>query len=331
MKVFYYFKVLFTLIREFRTQEKFNKEYLFPKIKSLESECNGFFTSEQLFKIKKYYGLYIPAIISSQIKYIYSQKLTEIERKRASLFGILTPLYDDIFDLESLSEENYRQITLDPNEHQASSFQTRVVKTLQKEIIKLAKNPEDYINACKRVLECQLNSKLQANNNLNLDQLEKITYDKGGYSMILYHHLVDHNMTPSMYELLYCIGCNYQLSNDVFDIYKDVRDGIYTIPNTCNDFSTLKRTIYQLISMQNTKLRQLGLPAIQTNRLLFSLNLVNARTIVALNYFIKSFPSISSEPFEYWKSKNRSELIIDMEKPINAIKWIWNTYKCAEY
>ena len=331
MKAFTFPKVIYILLKELRTQRKFNQKYLTSKIKSLEAECDGHFSAEQLFKIKKYYSLFIPTLICSQLKYIYSEELSNTERMRATLFGILTPLYDDIFDLESLSDEEYKQITVQPEDYQATTFQTKVIRQLQSELILNAFDREAYLNACKRVLQSQIQSKKQSDPNLDIQDMERITYDKGGHSLILYHHLLNHTLSPEVESFLYAIGSAYQLSNDVFDIYKDVRDGIRTLPNTCVDYAILKKKFLAGISLQNTALRSLGISSKKTSHLLISLNLVNARTIVALDHLSISYPSLPPDPFSFWKSKARHELIIDMEKPIHIIKWIRYIYSSPDY
>lgn len=331
MKALTFFKVIFTLLRELRVQRKFNQEYLIPKIKSLEATCDGHFTPEQLFKIKNYYSLFIPTLICSQLKYIYNDELSNTERMRTTLFGILTPLYDDIFDLESLSDSEYKQITLQPNEYRATTFQTKVVRQLQSELILTAFDREAYLNACQQVLEAQIQSKKQSDTNLQIHDLERITFDKGGYSLILYHHLLDHTLNPQVESLLYTTGSAYQLSNDVFDIYKDVRDGIRTLPNTSANFAILTKKFQATISAQNTAIRRLDIASKKMSHLSISLNLVNARTMVALDHLAKSYPSLPPDPFDYWKSKGRHELTIDMEKPLSIIKWIRYSYSTPDY
>jgi len=331
LKAFTFCKVLFALLKEFRTQQKFNTEYLIPRLASIEAKCNGHFTDEQIFKIKKYYAIFIPTLISSQLKYIYSQRLSEIERERATLFGILTPLYDDIFDQESLPETDYKQITIKPHDYEGRSFQSLVVKLLQSELICKASNPEKYLEACEQVMEAQLRSRLQTDSTIPVSELEKITFNKGGYSMLLFFQLLDQDKILSVHELVYTIGSAYQLCNDIFDIYKDVRDGIYTLPNTCTDFVVLKKNFILKIKTQNAELKRLDLGLKKTRHLLISLNLVNARALVALDHLIRAYPVSTPDPFTYWKSKARHELVIDMEKPGNIIKWMWYIYKIAAY
>lgn len=331
MKAFTFCNVLFALLKELLTQQKFNKQYLNPRLASLETKCDGHFSNEQLFKIKRYYALFIPTLICSQLKYIYSQRLSEKERARATLFGILTPLYDDLFDLESLSEKDYKLITLKPHEFNGWSFQTRVIKLLQSELINTTINSENYLEACEKVMEAQLRSKNQRNSSISKSDLEKITYDKGGYSMLLYLQLLNPDKFPGVQELAYTLGSVYQLCNDVFDLYKDVRDGIYTLPNTCSDLVALKKNLILRIKTQNAELRQLDLDLNKTRHLLISLNLVNARALVALDHLIRSLPLAAPDPFNYWKSQARHDVIVDMEKPANILKWIGYTYKIAAY
>jgi hypothetical protein len=71
--------------------------------------------------------------------------------------------------------------------------------------------------------------------------MRRITYTKGAVSVIIYHQCLDEAADKQMLEVLFLIGSLYQLGNDLFDLYKDVRDNIYTLVNTCKDYNLFKK------------------------------------------------------------------------------------------
>ncbi|MFX9623065.1 hypothetical protein ABTO88_19770, partial [Acinetobacter baumannii] len=71
---------------------------------------------------------------------------------------------------------------------------------------------------------------------LSREETERITHIKGAVSVIIYHQCLDEPAGQQMLDALFYIGSLYQLGNDIFDLYKDVRDNVYTLVDTCDDF-----------------------------------------------------------------------------------------------
>ena len=113
MIFFRYLSIARKVNREIKIQKQFNKEFLVPYLDELEKKYNGQFQPEQKQKILKYYGLFITSFLCSSYKRLSGKSLTQGERKRATLFGILTPVGDDLFDIDKLNIESIRQITFD--------------------------------------------------------------------------------------------------------------------------------------------------------------------------------------------------------------------------
>ena len=62
-----------------------------------------------------------------------------------------------------------------------------------------------------------------------MQDLRRITYTKGAVSVVIYHQCLDEPASEQMLDTLFYIGSLYQVGNDLFDLYKDVRDNIYTL------------------------------------------------------------------------------------------------------
>ena len=123
-----------------------------------------------------------------------------------------------------------------------------------------------------------------------------------------------------MQEVLFLIGSLYQLGNDIFDLYKDVRDNIYTLVNTCDDYVQFKRDFIERIRLQNEKMY--ALPYAKKNKEDFCIvmNTINARSLVAIDQFITTQKKCGGK-VDWWKLE-RKDMIVDMEKKGNILKWL---------
>lgn len=325
MRLFTYFNVIIRIYREINIQKRYNKQFLLPYLQELEVKYNGRFTPEQKKKICDYYGLFITSFLCSSYKRLEGSRLSDAERKRATLFGILTPVGDDLFDEDKLDIESIRTITFEPENHIAQSFAAKVAREIQTFLLQDVPHKAAYLEASKDVLEIQAATARQINPAIEKQDLEYITYHKGAASVIIYHQCLDEIADDRMKEVLFLIGSLYQLGNDIFDLYKDVRDNIYTLVNTCDDFRAFRQSFLERIKLQNRKISELNYPKKNKREFCFIMNSINARSLVALNQFIRTQERSGGKP-DWWEMQ-RSEMIVDMEKPRNFWKWLYYAYK----
>lgn len=311
--------------REIKIQKEFNKHFLVPYLNELENKYNDRFQPEQKNKIVQYYGLFITSFLCSSYKRLYGLKLDEEERKRATLFGILTPVGDDLFDIDKLDIESIRTITYHPETYQAITFSSRIAKEIQTYLLKSVPNKEAYLEASKNVLDIQIETIKQTKRDISRQEIERITYTKGAVSVIIYHQTLNETATPQMLDVLFYTGSLYQLGNDIFDLYKDVRDNIYTLVNTCDDYVAFRKKFIDRVREQNKKI--MALPYLKKNKNEFCIvmNTINARSVVALDQFVKQQKKYRGK-IDWWQLQ-RKDMIVDMEKPVNFLKWLYYIWK----
>ena len=321
MSVFSYISAFRNVYKEIKIQKQYNKDFLIPYLNELETKYAGQFKPEQKGKIEKYYGLFITSFLCSSYKRLYGKTLTKDERKRATLFGILTPVGDDLFDIDKLDNNSILAITFNPETYTATTFASNVAKEIQTFLLAHVPHKSAYIDASRNVLDIQIETIKQTNYAIAKEELERITYTKGAVSVIIYHQCLDDAADKQMQEVLFLIGSLYQLGNDIFDLYKDVRDNIYTLVNTCDDFFAFKQNFAERVRLQNKKI--MALPYNEKNKKEFCIvmNTINARSMVAIDQFIKLQKSKATK-IDWWKME-RKDMICDMEKPVNIIKWIY--------
>ncbi len=320
-----YIRAIIHVYREIKIQKQYNKEFLIPYLKELEDKYNGNFSAAQTEKILKYYGLFITSFLCSSYKRLQGKNLNEAERKRATLFGILTPVGDDLFDIDKLNIENIRTITYNPDVFIANSFSAHVAKEIQSYLLKHVPDQQEYLQASKNVLEIQVETIQQTHPSISKETLEAITYSKGAYSVIIYHQALDTIADAQMKEVLYLIGSLFQLGNDIFDLYKDVKDNIYTLVNTCDDFSLFSIDFKERIRSMNKAIYALPYSAKDKKEFSIIMNTINARSMVALEQF-ERLQKKTGNKIEWW-NRSRKDMICDMEKPANVLRWFY--YICT--
>src|SRR6058998_877124 len=117
-----YISAFRNVYREVQLQKRFNNSFLLPYLDELEKKYGGSFAPEQRQKIVNYYGMFITSFLCSSYKRLYGKALTDEERKRATLFGILTPVGDDLFDVDKLNTDSIATITFAPETYTPTTF-----------------------------------------------------------------------------------------------------------------------------------------------------------------------------------------------------------------
>ncbi|CAN5729315.1 hypothetical protein BH10BAC2_BH10BAC2_15770 [soil metagenome] len=311
--------------KEITEQKKYNRSFLIPYLNKLEIKYSGKFGEEQRKKILNYYGLFITSFLCSSYKRLYGKSLTDDERKRATLFGVLTPVGDDLFDIDKLDHIAIRQITFEPETYTPTTFSSHVAKEIQRFLLANVPHKEAYIKASKDVLDIQEETIKQTNPSINQAEIERITYTKGAVSVIIYHQCLDDMADEQMQEVLFLIGSLYQLGNDIFDLYKDVRDNIYTLVNTCENYEALKQKFTDRVQIQNQKIMALPYTKKSKEAFCIVMNSINARSMVALDQLIK-FEEKKGAKVNWWQL-DRKDMIVNMEKPSNFLKWMYYIWK----
>ncbi len=328
MNLFTYTGIIRSVYKEIKVQKQFNKDFLIPYLYQLEIKYSGKFQEEQKQKILDYYGLFITSFLCSSYKRLRGKTLSADERKRATLFGILTPVGDDLFDEDKLDIESIKAITYCPETFAATTFSANVAKEIQAFLLQQVPDKDVYLQAAKNVLNIQIETVAQTQPGITKQELEYLTYTKGAVSVILYHQCLDEVADEQMQDALFLIGSLYQLGNDIFDLYKDVRDNIYTLINTCDDFSTLRKIFLERVKQQNKKIMALPFAEKNKKEFCFVMNTINARSLVALDQFVR-LQKKTGDKINWWQLQ-RKDMIVDMEKPANFLKWLRYAYLLPE-
>jgi hypothetical protein len=184
---------------------------------------------------------------------------------------------------------------------------------------------KEYLEAAKNVFEIQLETIKQTDPAIDDEELTRITYAKGGYSVIIYHQIMERPAGEAMWKVLYYVGSLMQFGNDLFDMFKDLRDGIVTLPDRCTDFKKLRQLYLSRVKECNRLIYALPYRQHKKEEFAIAMNLVISRGMVVLDKMIRLEKQLGN-PLDF-KNLSRKQLICDMEKIKNIMRWLFYSYR----
>ncbi|MFZ4544027.1 MAG: class 1 isoprenoid biosynthesis enzyme [Saprospiraceae bacterium] len=303
----------------FIVNEKKHKPFLFKAVEVLEIKYG-----EQLPKnYEKRFSLYtkIATLFISWIETLRNQQLTENQKQIALLFCGLTPLFDDLLDEENFSREEIKLLT--EKKIQRGTLKEKLCIGLFEEIEKLS-GGVNWTNYWHKAIEFQVSSEIQLSQTLPIETLKSITEGKGGYSLLLYlDAILAGKYSEKEANAIFHMGAMIQLTNDIFDIYKDRNEGISTLATTSKDIKHLRRYFLQEAAKNLEQFQQLGYSKLQVRLFLLQYHLILSRGSVALNQL--ALLQEKDNGIFTLEHYSRKELICDMELWTNIRKSLYYT------
>lgn len=249
--------------------------------------------------------------------------LLPIERKRFANLSSCAPIFDDFFDRES-NIQHISELLRNPDIKNAQTDTEELAVLFLKNILATLENSEAFLNAAMLLFQAQKDSKLQKDHHLHKEMLQDISIRKGGYSGLMYAHLLNPPSGKDFLEMAYILGAYGQLMDDVFDLYDDAQEGIRTFANQSQNVKEIREIIhihkYSIFSLLEKMNLENGILKHFSNVLAFFSSTIE----IALSQyeFIERKAGIS--PIQCLQLP-RKAWIVDMEKPYQ----IWKLFKLA--
>jgi len=316
------FQYLLLLLR-FRVQLYKQKEFLSNTIAPL---AVGFRNSETN-RLSKY-GIYVPLFIGEAFAVLRGNNIAENERVALTSLGCMTALFDDLFDEGQYNDEFIRNLLENPFEPENETPQLAVLVKLYNLFLNNTKHSAEAKLLMSHIYDAQVASRKQKNPDIGTAELEQITYNKGGFTMQLYRLAFENELTDTENILFYKLGAIGQLENDIFDVYKDFKEGINTLVIIENQIDNLKQRYNSLQREVFAAIEKLHFTNAQKYQFRLICSLIIARGYVA----IAQLEKLSAKTNHIFSPSfySRSELICDMEKPLNRIKLLYYAVKYAK-
>lgn len=312
-------RVFIKLHTNLSKQKKFMKLNLAPLMEIVRSTNDGSLTDKDFQKIDKYYGLAVPAVLGEAFCALRGRSMTDDERLVSTMQGAITGLFDDFFDELKLQESRIVSMVNNPDSVEAQSSNEKLFLELYKLALQKAAHPKLIMEQLMLVHKAQVASVEQENPKVSHARIWEITCLKGGESVLFYRTAFDNLFVAGEKEALFQLGSIMQFENDIFDIYKDFKNGIQTLPTTVTKSNKLRKLYSEQIKLFIKLCYKMDFPNGQISNFLDGVMPVLNRGFVCLDRY--QFLENNNDFFDL-KSFNRKQLICDMETIRNLLRTI---------
>jgi hypothetical protein len=310
--------VPFSVASSVKQQREFIKKYIGPLLEEAEKTDDGSLDENDLKKITGYYGLAVPAILGEAFCALRGKEMTEKERMASTCQGAMTGLGDDFFDKQRLSEEALKDFIERPEHFYGNTASEKLFLHFYKTALANAPDRVKMQQQIYRVFHAQLMSKQQSKAGLSYEVIKDITLRKGAESLLYYRTAFEHPFKKGEEKMLYCLGGLMQLSNDIFDVYKDHKNGISTLVTTATKIKELRFLYSALLQIGKEAAYRSGYPKNNVSDFLGIISIgIFSRCYVCLDQLEKSEKRSAGvfDPGQY----QRKDLVCDMDTAKN--KW----------
>jgi hypothetical protein len=309
---------LFTLRWQLKKQERYVQGHLLPLLTSIEPDYQREFPGH-IKRATKYWQLSLNLVCESLYK-LCGKKLQPGEHHRIMLLSAFGPLFDDLFDDRILEHEQIELLVMEPEAYAPVNRVDRLVKDIYLQLLAETPHPRRFVQHLYELFRWEKESLKQLGDDVSEEELYQITYNKSYYAVLLYCAVLDHYPANDMLEMLYLMAGLMQLTNDIFDVWKDVHKGIYTLPNLYRNFEQLQQQFMADTASFNQKLWQLPYTQDAKQTYAITIHSLHAMGWLALQQLKETAAGISS--FEELKTLSRKALVCDMDHIGQQLRWL---------
>jgi hypothetical protein len=308
-----------------KQSEKWATKYLY----TVEERFNGKFDKKTLEKIVKRYSIQ-QHFINDSFSSLFGRNNIEKEKERNLLYFIMVSVYDDFFDDKTLTIEQIDSIFYRPETFTAETFFEKVFIYTHTRLLNDVADKAQYFKDFEGLHIAQKDSLIQFNPNVTDEALLSITTRKGGYCLLMCRHYLETPYLPEADASWYALGGVIQLTNDLYDIYKDMQEGIITLAIRAKQYEAIYALYHRHAEALNETIRQLPVTKNRKSDLSIILNVIAAFGYVSLDNIKRLQANNSNNSIlPAFDTLARKELIIDMEKNSNRFKLLKFTYQNA--
>ena len=303
--------------------EKMGAKYL----QELEMQFNGKFDLLIANKVIKWNSIQQQFVCNS-FSALFGRDNTPIEEERNLLYFLTTALYDEIIDTQSLSTEALDELFYHPQKAIPGNFEQAVLLHLHLQLLNQVPDQEAYWSVIHQIHIAQKESIQQFDPNTSDERLLSITERKGGYSLLMCRHYLDIPSSKELDACWYALGSVIQMTNDLYDIHKDLQSGIETFATRAKHSSAIAALYNLQVGKLNESIRKLPVAQQKKNKLGITLSIIPGFGYIALENLqtiqgqAPCLPPLNALP--------RKALVIDMENNANRAKLVRFAYQNAK-
>lgn len=306
-------QLIFGIYKKISTQKKYLQQQILPLLNTAKQNNDGTLDDNDFKKITHYYGLAVPAILGEAFCALHGKKMTDKQRTASTCQGAMTGLFDDFFDKQNLSEQALKNFIENPITITGSTSNEKLFLHFYNKALNNCPINKIMLIQLYKVYDAQVESKQQAIAGLSKQQIQNITIKKGGESLLFYCTAFEFELTNAEEIMLFKLGGVMQLANDIFDVYKDSKGGIYTLMTTSKKVNDVRKLFIEILNDAQIAAYATNLPTKNVHQFLQIISVgIFSRVFVCLNHLEKAEQTSNNvfTPAAY----TRQQLICDMDK-----------------
>lgn len=299
-------------------QKKFIKNNITPLLIEAQASADGSLDENDLKKITGYYGLAVPAVLGQAFCKLFGTGMTDKERLAGTCQGAMTGLGDDFFDKQRLSPKAVKDFIENPGQFYGNTAGEKLFLHFYKTALASVPGSTEMQKQIYRVFHAQMLSKQQDADGIPNEALRDITIQKGAESLLFYRTAFENPLNPEEKKMLYCLGGLMQLSNDIFDVYKDYKSGVTTLATSSTNINNLQTYYWAQLQTSVEAAYKTKYPKTHIRKFLGFLSIgIFSRTLVCLKQ-LQKIEKKSGGNFNI-SQYSRKELICDMDTIQNKL------------
>jgi len=289
------------------------------RLHQIEQELEGSFDEATFQKVVERHGVHLP-LVCDPFSALHARFTIAAEQERDIYYFICSSLLDDFFDQKTLTIRQINDIVFEPGMYKSGTFNERAFLFSHVFLLREIKHQQAYERVLRDVVQAQSDSLRQFDPHITEEEIQRITFSKGGNSLLLCRYYLDSEACEAEEQCWYRLGTMIQLCNDLADIYKDRQDAIQTLATRCTDAEAIADFFNEQVDGFRAQVALLPYPRKQkmdfslAMAAIYSLGLVAIDNLRKLQVGAASLPPPEQVP--------REALILDMEKPANILRWV---------
>lgn len=316
-----YFQVvrrLGKLYWQLKKQEDHFKKHLHSILPATARQYQPSFSAQEVKRFVKYWQL-AHHVVCENLYQLTGLILTAEEERRIMLLSVFAPLFDDLLDNDILQQHELLQLIATPEQYAPQQATDGIVLAIYLALLQELPNRVLFIQHLQTVAGWQHASLKQKDRFIQEEELYEITYNKSYYGILLFCAVLDHYPSPAIETMLFPIAGLMQLTNDAFDVWKDIHKDVYTLPNLYRNFGQLQHQFMAEISSINRQLDRLPNPASAKGDFAITIHALHAMGWMSLQQLKTVTATITS--IDGLKSLTRAQLVCDLDRLPQKFKW----------
>ena len=296
------------------TRLQWEKTFIRKQVAPLVEQCSkkaGYrFSREEHKKILLYYPLFTILGVAENDLVLRRRKLRDSERWRLVLVSMMAALFDDLIDEEHWKEEDLLHLLHNRLEQLTLTPKANLILALNEELYTRCPPSAAYRMALEQGIHWQAASVRQLDKDISFEEVLLISRKKNGFTSFIFAYLLDEEWTEDELNFFYQTGILGQLVNDAYDLFKDIRDGIYTSLRKCCSVEEAEKLFIDEWKQLIVLLANTSAGIQQQRQLKHRLACMYGYGLVAFDQFKQAAPVGSLTALE---KASRKQLVVDME------------------